>query len=559
VDRSVAVVGFGGWGKNLARNFSELGALKMICEPDSSRRSVAARRYPKVESRPDFSAVLADDSIQAVVISSPAATHYRLARAALMAGKDTFVEKPLALTPKEGEELVDLAREKDRILMVGHLLRYHPAVAKVRELVQEGALGKIQYLYSNRLNIGKIRTEENILWSFAPHDISVMLALLGQEPTSCSCQGAAYLNSDVADVTLSELAFPGGVNAHIFVSWLHPFKEHRLVVIGSEKMAVFNDTASEKLKIYPHRVEWKQQIPTAVKAEGEIVKIESTEPLRLECQHFLECIATRNPPLTDGAEGLRVLRILDRLQKSMEDGWAEGATPLLPDASGASTEDPARYFVHPTAVVDEPCEIGDGTKIWHFSHVMKNTRIGRNCSFGQNCHVAGDVIIGNWVKAQNNVSIYTGTEIEDFVFLGPSCVLTNITNPRSEINRHALYEKTLLQRGCTIGANATVLCGITIGRYAFIGAGAVVTRTVPDYALMVGSPARQVGWMSRHGLPLKNPDAEGIYTCPESGWRYQEVEQGVLRCLDFGEEEPLPEEQRKGRVSYGEIIARMEE
>ena len=175
------------------------------------------------------------------------------------------------------------------------------------------------------------------------------------------------------------------------------------------------------------------------------------------------------------------------------------------------------YFKHESAYVDEPCDIGDGTKIWHFCHVQKGAKIGENCVFGQNCNVANDVVIGYNVKVQNNVSIYTGTVIEDDVFLGPSCVLTNVTNPRSQVNRHALYEKTLLRRGCSIGANATIVCGITIGRYAFVAAGAVITKDVPDYALMVGVPARQRGWMNRHGLPLADPDPEGTYTCPESG------------------------------------------
>ena len=212
------------------------------------------------------------------------------------------------------------------------------------------------------------------------------------------------------------------------------------------------------------------------------------------------------------------------------------------------------YFKHESAYVDEPCEIGDGTKVWHFCHVQKGAKIGQNCVFGQNCNVANDVVIGSNVKVQNNVSIYTGTVIEDDVFLGPSCVLTNVTNPRSQVNRHSLYEKTLLRRGCSVGANATIVCGITIGRYAFIGAGAVVAKDVPEYALMVGVPVRRVGWMSRHGLPLKNPDPEGILTCPESGLRYREVEPGVLKCLDLNEDADLPESMRVGAKPYDDIV-----
>ncbi len=197
------------------------------------------------------------------------------------------------------------------------------------------------------------------------------------------------------------------------------------------------------------------------------------------------------------------------------------------------------YYVHPSAYVDEPCEIGAGTKIWHFCHVTAGARIGERCILGQNVFVAAGVVIGNNVKIQNNVSVYTGVELEDDVFCGPSCVFTNVINPRSQILRHSQYQRTLVRRGATIGANATIVCGATIGRYAFIGAGAVVRGDVPDYALMLGVPARRQGWMSRHGHRLPKPNSEGIMVCSESGWRYGEMEPGVLRCLDWSEDRPL--------------------
>ena len=211
------------------------------------------------------------------------------------------------------------------------------------------------------------------------------------------------------------------------------------------------------------------------------------------------------------------------------------------------------YFVHESAYVDEPCEIGKGTKIWHFSHVMKDAKIGENCIFGQNVNVASGVVIGNNVKVQNNVSIYTGIVIEDDVFLGPSCVLTNVTNPRSQIVRHSLYEKTIFRRGATVGANATIVCGIELGRYSFVSAGAVVTKDVPDYALVVGVPAKQVGWISRHGIPLSEPDADGIMICPESGYCYKEVDLGVVRCVDLDEDASLPQEKAIGVVLYCDL------
>ena len=205
------------------------------------------------------------------------------------------------------------------------------------------------------------------------------------------------------------------------------------------------------------------------------------------------------------------------------------------------------YFVHDSAWIDQPCEIGIGTKIWHFCHVMSGARIGENCVLGQNVFVGNDVTVGSHVKIQNNVSLFTGVQLEDYVFCGPSCVFTNVINPRSEIVRRGNYLPTRVRRGATIGANATIVCGSTIGRYAFIGAGAVVRGDVPDYGLMLGVPASVTGWMSRHGHRLGDADAEGVMICPESGWRYKLVEPRVLRCLDWPEDHPLTPDQTLSR------------
>ena len=505
---AVGVVGCGYWGKNLVRNFHELGSLRVICDVQPHQVQALAQQYGVAVSG-SYAELLKSNDLQGIVIAAPAAQHYALAKQALDAEKDVFVEKPLSLHVEEAQELTDLAEATGRILMVGHLLHYHPAVQKLKALISEGALGKIEYIYSSRLNFGKLRTEENILWSFAPHDISAILHLLGEDPISVAAHGGSYLNPQVADVTMTNCTFASGATAHIFVSWLYPFKEQKLVIVGDQQMAVFDDTApTRKLVLYPHRVDWIDRCPVARRSEGEAIPIPADEPLRLECLHFLDCIATRRTPNTDGRNGVRVLRVLDASERSLR---SDGQTQDMRNA-------PRHHVVHPTAKADDPCVIGEGTHIWHFSHVMSNCTIGKHCNLGQNVHVATGVRIGNNVKIQNNVSLYTGVELEDDVFCGPSMVFTNVINPRSHVNRKNEYRKTLVRRGASLGANSTIVCGVTIGRYAFVGAGAVVTRDVPDYALVVGSPARRIGWMCQCGVRLHSSD--GHADCESCGMSY---------------------------------------
>ena len=490
---SLAVVGCGYWGRNLVRNFHELGSLGAICDVDAKRLEELGQQFSIVTTQ-NFDDLLDRPEIEAIAIAAPAAQHFALAKKAMLAGKDVFVEKPLALRVEEGEELVHLARKHSRILMVGHLLHYHPAVVALRRMIHEGDLGKVEYISSSRLNLGKLRTEEDILWSFAPHDISAILHLLDESPVRVAAQGASYLNNPISDVTLTVLSFASGVKAHIFVSWLHPYKEQKLIVVGDRKMAVFDDTETErKLVLYPHRIDWVNRLPVARKAECEVVPLAKEEPLRNECLHFLECVRDRRTPRTDGENGLQVLKILHACGQSIRDHGQPHSIEKVKQ----------QFYVHSSAVVDDPCEIGDGTKIWHFSHVMAESSIGRKCILGQNVHVASGVRIGNNVKIQNNVSLYTGVELEDDVFCGPSMVFTNVITPRSHVNRKAEYQRTLIKRGASLGANSTIVCGTTVGRYAFIGAGAVVTRDVPDHALMVGVPARQTGWVCQCGVRLE--------------------------------------------------------
>ncbi len=312
---AVAVLGCGYWGKNLVRNFRQLGALAMVCDPTPAGQTTAAQLAPTVPIVAGVDQVLATP-IPGVVIATPAETHFDLVKQALAAGKDVFVEKPLALTYEQGAQLVRLAEERARILMVGHVLEYHPAVVRLFELVQSGALGKVYYIYSNRLSLGKVRREENILWSFAPHDVAVILRLMGNLPFQVSASGGAYLQPNIADVTVTHLLFDNGVRAHIHVSWLHPFKEQRLVVVGSRKMASFDDVA-KKLVLHDQRVDVKEGQPVPVQGGGEEVAFAGDEPLRVECEAFLGAIATRKPPLTDGHSGVRVLKVLQAAQRSL--------------------------------------------------------------------------------------------------------------------------------------------------------------------------------------------------------------------------------------------------
>lgn len=311
----IAIIGCGYWGKNLVRNFHALGALSSVCDVTLAGQATAQKLAPGIAVYADPERIFASD-VAGVVIATPAETHFALAEQALLAGKDVFVEKPLSLTFEHGSRLVRLATEHNRILMVGHVLEYHPGIVALYDLVQRGVLGTIQYIYSNRLSLGIIRREENILWSFAPHDIAVILRLAGALPFEVVCCGGTYVQANIADVTMTNLLFDNGVRAHIHVSWLHPFKEQRLVVIGNRKMAVFDDVAKQ-LVLYNQRVEWQEGQPMPVRGDGEEVAYASDEPLRLECQAFLDAISQRKTPITDGPSGLRVLRVLQSAQRSL--------------------------------------------------------------------------------------------------------------------------------------------------------------------------------------------------------------------------------------------------
>jgi UDP-2-acetamido-3-amino-2,3-dideoxy-glucuronate N-acetyltransferase len=315
----ICVVGCGHWGKNLLRNFEQIGCLYGFFDAVPERLEAFAAQYPGARIYRSYQELLGDSAVEAVALATPAEEHASMAVAALKAGKDVFVEKPMALTREDGEEILETSRKTGRIVMVGHLLLYHPAILTIQGLLASGDLGRLEYIYSNRLSMGKIRSEENALWSFAPHDISVILSLTGHLPVQVSATGGAYLQPNIADVTVSDLLFDHGTRAHIFVSWLHPYKEQRLVVIGSKKMVVFEETRpAAKLLLYDNQIARNGNGFQATQSKPVELSYRNEEPLGIECQHFANCVRTRQQPRTPAEDGLRVLHVLQACQRSLQ-------------------------------------------------------------------------------------------------------------------------------------------------------------------------------------------------------------------------------------------------
>ena len=474
----VAVIGCGRWGRNLVRNFDELGVLSFVCDTDSITLHKVEAGAPMCA---DYRLLLNEPSVDGVAIATPSGTHYQIAKEFLLAGKDVLVEKPMALSVDEGMELVALAEEKGRVLLVGHLLEYHPAVVKLKEIVDTNTLGKISYISSTRLDFGNVQQGSDVLWTFAPHDIDTILLLVERTPISVATTGGDYIASGAIDVSMNTLDFGEGLKALLFLSWLYPYKERKLVIIGDRGMAVFDDVGKDKLTLYPNIVAWQQGRPITKMEDGQVIATDDTEPLRLECQDFIRCIRDRGKPRVSTARAIQVLRLLTACQESAR----SGGLPVMIDPVMSSGS-----FVHPTATVDAGALIGSGTKVWHYSHVSAGAVIGKRCVLGQNVYIGPGVRIGNGVRIQNNVSVYEGVTLEDDVFCGPSCVFTNDKYPSAVTANRSNWLKTLVKKGAAIGANATILCGVTVGCNALVGAGAVVTKDVPDGAIVYGNPAR---------------------------------------------------------------------
>jgi len=508
--RRICVVGAGRWGRNHVRTLDELGLLGGVVESDGVSRAAIEAAHPGVPTFDSLDDALVREDFDGFTVATPAVTHLEVAQLILNRGVPVLVETPLACTVADARRLTQLAETHGVNLMVGHVLLFHPAIVKMKELIETGRIGKLQYLYSNRLNLGAVRTEENILWSFAPHDVSIFQSFIGAQPTQVDSRGGAFLQPHLHDTTLTVLRYPENIVGHIFVSWLHPFKEHRLVVIGSKGMLSFEDSSPEKhLLFYEKGVDWVRGEPIQRSGPTEVIPYEASMPLANELAYFAEHLDGRPVEIADGQSGVEVLEILERASRD-----------LMAEVPEPAPHEEAAFTVHPSSYVDNDVTIGDGTRIWHFSHVQAGAQIGRDCSIGQNVVVGNNVIVGNRVKIQNNVSLYEGVALEDYVFCGPSMVFTNVLDPRSKYPQKGSsnYHRTLVREGASLGANCTIVCGHTIGRHAFVAAGAVVTRDVPDYALMMGVPAEQTGWTCECGEAL--PEFDERVTCPRCDLKY---------------------------------------
>jgi UDP-2-acetamido-3-amino-2,3-dideoxy-glucuronate N-acetyltransferase len=497
----VAVVGAGRWGKNHIETLNTLGCLAGIVELNDGTLRKLKEKYSNVKMFGRLEDALQED-FDGFTVATPAETHFEITERILRSRRHVLVEKPIAMKVDEAKKLKQLAEENRVNLMVGHLLLFHPAIRKMKDLIMAGKIGKLQYLYSNRLNLGTVRTEENILWSFAPHDISIFQFFIGAHPIEVISRGGIFLQPKIHDSSMTVLTYPNNVVGHIFVSWLHPFKEHRIVVIGSKGMFSYEDSSEDKqILFYEKGIDWVKGEPIKRDGPTEIIPYDKELPLTEEMKYFVNHLNGKPVEKADAQSAIEVLEILQKASDSLLAGVDDKTKSFSKEFRHDQRAD---YFVHPTTEVDKGVEIGQGTKIWNFSHILSGSRIGERCNIGQNVVIGPDVTIGNGCKIQNNVSVYKGVTLEDEVFCGPSMVFTNVYNPRSSISRMSEIRHTLVKRGATIGANATIVCGVTIGKYAFIGAGAVVTKDVKDHALLAGNPAKQIGWVCECGEKTGN-------------------------------------------------------
>lgn len=548
-DVSLSVLGAGKWGMNHVKTAAKLGVLSAVYDTDPARLSAASACLSEIgldhspvsfkdtdeRSRPtsEGQAVvvklttcwsdIALSKSTAAVVATPPSTHTDLACKLLRCGKDVLVEKPMSLSVKDATRLRALAKQFGRVLMVGHLLHFTPLHMGLKTVLASGVAGNITRVHAQRKNLGTVRLGEDVIWSIGPHDVSLVLSLAGNKKvSSVSCTGQSIVTKGIVDSATIVVVFDDETHGVIDVSWLHPSKKREVMVYGSKGCVHLQETAPSSEALVFHPWLWKREgegntarVLTSVGPVEPVGDLDhSLPPLEREVRHFLTCCQSREEPVTSANEGVEVVRVLCAASESLKAGGA---------AINLSVAAKPENFIHPLSCVDEGAVVGAGSKIWHYTHVMPGAVIGSNSSLGQNVNVGSKARIGDHVKIQNNVSVYDGVTIENDVFLGPSCVFTNVKTPRAFVSRKSEFVPTLVKRGASVGANATVVCGVTIGEYAMVGAGAVVTRDVAPYSLVVGSPARPTDWVSEHGVklvPLEN-NSENLMECPVTGRIYQ--------------------------------------
>lgn len=524
-DIKLALLGFGRWGKNHAATLHRMGRLALIIDPSPESQAAARKAYPDVEVAGSRDAALRPD-IAGVVLATPVESHGPLARFFISARKPVLVEKPLTLTLEEGEEIVGLSVRRNVVLQVGHVLEYHPARREVERLIEAGELGRLLSARMVRTNLGTIRDVEDILFSFAPHDIAFALRLGRSAPVRVTAAGFDLLGHGVADTASLTLEFeePEKFVAHIDVSWLEPSKEHRSILVGTSGMMEWNDTVGQK-RLTLFKTPAAAPTPGSGTPQRKLVEqleipTPAGEALEGELLDFIEAIRAGSTPKADAQSGLNVLRILYAAQMSMK----ERRTVEMSEVK-------TKPFVHPTAIVDEGAHVGEGSKIWHFSHVMPGAKIGKDVVLGQNCYVAAKAEIGDGCRLQNNISVYDLVILEEDVFVGPSAVFTNVRNPRAFVSRKDEYAVTRIKKGATLGANSTVVCGSTVNEYAFVAAGSVVSKDIPAYALAIGVPARVVAFVCRCGDRLTFHE-DGNGTCARCGLKYRKLDKNTVSPVD---------------------------
>ncbi len=538
----IAIIGCGRLAKELIETFYDLGVLKIICDTNNNDLSWYKKHFDNLQTNTSYDEILDDNSITGVVIAHPFENHGDIARKALLARKHVYLCRPLVIVDKTKKELLSLAKKQKRIVMIGKNLHNYPVFPLLKEMVSSGELGTLKYIHANRLSTGTIKEDENILWSFSPQDISLIIGLAGQMPEFVAATGANFYHSNMADLTSSFMHFPTGLRAHIFVSWLHSEKEHKLVVVGDKKIAVFQDqkTPIQKLHIYPHQISWDTNIPVPQKSKAEIINIYPNELLKEDCDNFLQIINGQRDYADNGNEGKQVLDVLNASQLSInQDGKKIYLAQTLGKEKG-----------YATSPIFDPPQMEDRIgKIITLVDVKNSPRLEKHMvnnpfqkSIPPNSHKTEMSFLpfqrltqdGKGCRINNNISIYKDLILESELF-NPSSQSFSATTQHFLANDPKKVQLTIIKKGATLGANCTIARGKTIGEYAYVGAGAVVLEDVPAHALVVGNPAKIKGWLCRCGNRLRF-SRDNKSSCASCLFRYIVEEDDILFVSDSGKD-----------------------